>query len=205
LIGIDTSVYAVSLIYDDPGRGIIISVTKMGAEGAGNYHWFVDLRSGAFWPMTFDSDHEPYVCHGVRGGFGEYETRAYFGCRDGYIRAFSNNQVTDDGQPFTSTVYIGPISLGKPGMMEGIIAELNVVLATPSGSVSWSIHVGDTPEAALAADASASGTFTMGTNYRHHPRCRGSVAFLKLTASRTYWAMESCMTRIMETGRFRKP
>jgi hypothetical protein len=99
---------------------------------------------------------------------------------------------------------MGPI---KDKLGSGMtLADLQCALASGSGDVDYSIHAGETAQAALVAAARASGTFTAGRNRSKAVRVFGHSLFVKLSSSSlTRWALEYTRIRVRESeGRLRQ-
>jgi hypothetical protein len=203
LIAIDTTNYSVSMAYDHPSRGIFIFVTKIGTAGGVTTHWWYDIRNDGFWPMSFDSDHEPYVCWSYKPS-DESGSRAIMGCRDGYLRQFSENGSNDDGEDLESYVLLGPITLGGGSDQGGLITRIRALMAEDIGGADLAVRVGDSPELAFRATDESLGTITAGTNYDARPRRRGVAALVKIGSTNQRWAMESVVVDRQPTGRMRK-
>ena len=143
--------------YDAENHGIYIFISDSTASGGS--HWWFDWRLKTYWPMELPGDHEPFsiVTHaGERSG----DHTVLLGCRDGYIRNFSEDFETDDGTEIDAEVYIGPIKLGGTESRIGLLKEMVAVVSEGSGDIAWSVHVGQSAQAALDAGSfDVSGTF----------------------------------------------
>jgi len=66
------------------------------------------------------------------------------------------------------------------------------------------LHIGDTPEEALAASAFDSGTWDAGENYKSSPRARAQYLALKVVNGNSRaWAIENIIARIKPAGKQR--
>lgn len=188
---VDSSAYTVLLAYDSRDRGVHIYLTPVADRGQTHY-WF-DWQTRGFWPLTLQGEHEPHSIH-------EYVSESssasavLLGCRDGYIRRYKDDYEEDDGEPFTSFYYYGPIMLGD-GYNDGIIREIIGSPGANSGDVDWSLYVGETAEQAFNASAFETGSWdSTGLNYKARPRGRGAAMYLKVTNGETRrWSMERVM------------
>lgn len=205
LIGIDTSTFSVQMAYDLRDQGMHLFVTPTTGSDAGTQHYFVTTdteESGGpqakFFPQSYPFTMEPTAIHVRRDATGANST-VILGCRDGYTRNHVDSQTTDDGTTITSTVMIGPMGFGLS--LEGAVEMLEATLATGSGSVTWSLHMGATPEAAVAASAfySGGGTWAAGKNYKCRTNARGAAFVLKITAT-TRWALEQIVAQLGAAG-----
>lgn len=202
----DVGNVAVSLAYDLRNQGIIIALTPRTPGAASATHWWYHLPTQSFWKMAFGTVNvEPFVLH-QRVNFvaaAATDSTIMWGGRNGYVYRFANDVNADDGSTFTSYVFFGPF--GDPSLFSDmIITELVGVLAKDSGQVKWSIHVGDTPEEAFAAEAREEGLWNAGRNNAHHPRTRGQSQYLKLTSvDATGWGFEAAYAVLQRAGRTR--
>jgi hypothetical protein len=198
MIDIDPTMYTALLEYDQRDRGVHIYLTS--AENKGQYHWWFDMQSNSFWPVSLSATHEPTATLAYTSASAE-DSAVILGCRDGYIRRYYNSQGSDDGTAFSSYVFYGPIRTGRSDYDEGLVKEIFGALGANSGGVTWSLHVGENHESALNASSFASGTLAAGMNYRFRPRARGASAYLKLTNVDTRpWAVERIGAKIKQSG-----
>lgn len=211
LVNVDRSAYTVTMAYDFRDRGLHLFVSKNSA-GATTHYWVDtkawqtgDGKSGAsasFWPMSYQSDHEPFALHERREVSDAY-SQVMIGCRDGYVRRFQSNTYQDDSSNITSYVFLGPFP-GDDGYYQSVLNELTGEIALNSADVTWTVHTGNNPEAAFAAAARETGTWTAGVNYAAHPRVRGSVFYVKLAFSLTAaGAFERATAVLLPKGRRR--
>lgn len=200
LLNIDATTIQVEMAWDQRYRGIIITLTP--TSGAAATHWWVDCKttetsdSGAgtasFWPMTFAVDlHQPRAMFQRRSSTSDY-SQVMLGGGDGYIRRFQHNLANDDGTNYTAYVLYGPFALGDGLSEEGIVSRIVGILDSSSGSATWTVHVGNSPQAAVAAAARETGTWTSGANDWSYPRARGMYGVVKvaLAAGNTRLAIE---------------
>ena len=141
------------------------------------YHWFYDLISGGFWPMSFSSDFLLAV------NFKKISSRTrsgLMGLRAGAGYVFD----TESSESIDSYLWYGPFAIGS-GHTEGILHELNAVLAENSDDASWAVHVGQSAQEAYASSAAFTGSDwdEQGFNYWQYPRVRGQVGFIKVSGS----------------------
>ena len=193
LLNIDTSTYEVSMAYDLRFRGVHLFLYN----GTNTSHWFIDAHTkqtgnqfaAAFWPVAYSADHSAPRCH-ARQGYSGTDSPVVFGGKDGYLRSPQIGLDQDDGSTIASHIVFGPFALGSTGGdIEGKINSISAVLGRNSGSVTWSVHVGQTAEDAVSASARESGTWTgytdAGLQYKAHPKARGAFACIKITSTGT--------------------
>mgnify|MGYP001614259875 CR=1 FL=1 len=203
LLAIDPTAYTVQMAYDIVDQGIHLFVTNVSASAGTHYFIAVETESGggaraAFYPCTYPTSFEPTALFQRRDSSTGLSS-VWLGGRDGYVRNHSDSQTTDDGTAITSVVMMGAMGFGG---FDGLAKEVVGTLAASSGSVTWSLHVGNTPEAAVAASAFASGTWAAGLNAVARPRGRGGYWCLKLTST-ARWGLERIEATIERLGRLR--
>lgn len=198
LMNIDPATYHVVPVWDQRAQGINIFISKVSAASNVD-HWFYDLRMGAFYRDQFPStSYEPFSAWQYPE-LSQTGSSTLIGCRDGYIRYFSDSQATDDGTNFNSHVYLGPFRVGSRDFNDdGIVSRIIGKLATSSGAANWALYVGDTPDAAyanaVAGTAWASGTLAAGYNTTNTPEARCAWCYLKVYGTAgTRWALESML------------
>lgn len=196
LLGLDPNQYDVLMSYDAEAEGIHLYVVPK-SGGAGR-HWWVDWKSKSFWPVSLQLDHHPTAL------FMRANGELILGCRDGYLRAYDLNAVTDDGEDIDSYVVYGPMRLSSNLMDEGLARELVGVLGDNSGDVTWSMHVGSTAGEALDGVARESGTWGPGRSMSAHPRARGMWGILKLSSTEP-WQIEAAEMILRDGGKWRYP
>jgi len=174
-------------------------------------HWWIDLKYRALWPVKFAlATHQP-IAAGVLPLTGDSDV--VLGCRDGYLRRFSNTSTTDDGTTITSSVGMGPLHISEENSMDGIITEISGDLADDSAAVTWALVPGKSAEEAVDAfdsdltagtTANVRGTGTWGERHNRpsYPRSRGPWSVLWLS-SEGRWAYESVSLKTRKLGRLR--
>ena len=204
LTGIDAKRYEVTLGYDFPRRGICIAAVARDLDDdptLPSIHYFYDVRVGGYFLDEYASDHDPTatVAHQV-GGLGEQILLR--GCRDGYIRNFSDQAGSDDLTNFNSYLYQGPVPLGTGEYDEGILHEIIDVLDNDSGSVALSVYGGHSPEAALASTPRYTTSMSGGRNRPRWPRLRYGWVYLRTDGTPgTPWAREILTITRERTGK----
>ncbi len=190
----------ISLEYDVIGRGVHIFLSPESSNS--RLHWWFDMSTKTFWPITLQSDHEPLAACPLQATAIE-DSGVILGGRDGKLRRFSDLAETDCGTSFSSYVIMGPIALAKDSVT-GTLVSVDAVMAADSGPVGWSVQTASTFEGAVLATAISSGTWTAGLNATVRPAGRGQAFALKLTGTAgRKWAMEQATVLTRESGRRR--
>lgn len=192
-----------SLLYDPDRDGMHVLVSS--ESGADVYHYWLDMEYLGLFPETFPANYQPY-CSCFFKGQNPAHNKVLVGCKDGYIRTFEDAAETDEGTEIDSYVFIGPFRVGNSLYHEGILKSLDAALSEDSGSVDWSVQVGNTNENAARNSATTSGTWatTGGMQYTSYPRARGGSAVVKLANSTTRkWALEGITAVVERIGKQR--
>jgi hypothetical protein len=195
-----TGTYLHRLFWNDHDQGLHVFITKT-ATVAATTHYFLEARTGAWQPDTFaNTSHNP-LCGCVVDGNDPEDRAVLLGGWDGYVRKIDPDATTDDGTSIASEVWIGPILSNEYDEM--LLNELQAVMGETSGTVTWSVHAGDTAEAAFAASAATSGTWTAGRNYTQPVRRAEHALYIKITA-KSPWAMELIRAKFGPRGKVRR-
>lgn len=201
-LNLDPNIVTVSLEYDVHGRGVHIFLTADSSNSRS--HWWLDWERKTFWPVSFDSDHEPTATCAVQGVAIE-DSGVILGGRDGTLRRPSELASTDSGVAFEPYVELGPIALGADGLT-GSILTMSAEIAEGSGDVTWATHPALTFESTESAPESDTGTFVAGLNATVRPACGGQAVMIKLTGeSARAWSLEQIVAVVKPTGRRRIP
>lgn len=194
---INTGTHGVRMFWDDNQQGVHVFVTPLAEPGLSE-HYFYERTAGAWWVDSFGDPNLDPLCGCVLDGNLPRDRVLLLGSWDGYVRAVDQDSGTDDGTAIASEVWIGPL-LTK--YLDAVtLTELQAVLATDSGVVTWSIHAGRTAEAASESSAVRTGTFTGGgrTNNQRINRTAHAI-YIKLTAT-TPWALETIRVQLETRG-----
>lgn len=204
LVPIDTGGNAISMAWNDRYQGAHLFVTPTVAA-APTTHYFFESRTGAWWPDSFASDQMDPLCCEILDGNDPDDRVTLIGCWDGYVRSLDPNATTDDQQPIESSVMLGPLL--TQNFDKVLVKDIQAVLRSSSTamSVEWAAFVGRTAEAALAAPAFKTGTWTggddgSGREYTNQIRAAGHALYLQLSSS-SPWAMEAVRARVVRGSR----
>ena len=202
LVNIDVNANDVMLAYDIAARGLHIFITpKLGGVTT---QWWLDTELQSFWQVSLAADHHAFSLLSYDAD-SPTDAGVLLGCKDGFVRKFSDSFTSDDGTAISSHVLIGPIALGGGEYQEGKIKEIIPTLAGSSGDVAYSVLTGDSAEEASTATATTTGTITSGASSSLRPQGRGRYFYLKLAnGNGTPWAVESIIAKLSAAGRFRK-
>lgn len=193
----------IRLMYDDPLQGVHVLITPF-AQPAAATHYFLELRTNGWWQDTFANNNHNPLCVLAYQGDMPTDRAALIGSWDGYVRAFQNTALTDDGTPINSQVMLGPIL--SQDLDDMLVKDLQAVLAEASSPVNFGVFVGITAERALASSAVASGTWLASRNFNSYVRRAGHALFVQISAS-AVWAMEAVRARVANaqfTGKVRR-
>lgn len=199
-LNLNTEEVNASLKYDVDYHGIHIFFTKRSSDAS--THWWLDWASKTYWPMVYNVNHEATSLHVLQSNSTDVRG-LLLGCRDGYIRRFYEKAADDDGTSFSSYVRMGPINLSSDGR-SGKLRQMQAVLAENSGGVTWALSAADTPEGAVTASSSDSGSWVAGLNATDWPACVGQAYTLLVTgATDVRWALEQIIVTYEDAGPLR--
>lgn len=200
LADVNTGTNTVRCLYDDRAQGFHVFITRT-ASAAATTHYYYERRSGSWWQDSFgNNNHNPLCCTTFDGNTAT-DRVGLVGSWDGYVRYFKTDATNDDGTTISSSVVIGP--LVSKDMDELLCKDVQAVLATGSGSVTYAIHVGATAEEALSSTAVVTGTWAAGRNVTTFVRRSGHAIYVKLSAT-SPWAMEQIRARLAARGKVRR-
>jgi hypothetical protein len=190
---LDMAQTKVSVGWSRRRRELHVFLTPLVAPAASTHLCF-ETQTGAWWVDRFaDPGHDPLCVTTFRGDLA-------LGCWDGHVRKLDRSATTDDGESISSTVVIGPI-LSRT-MDDMMLQEIQAAFGANSGSVTYQVLAGETPEVALAAPAKYTNTWAAGRNVADLPMHSGHAVYLKLTSTNR-WAYEQVrmITRALGAGR----
>ena len=217
LRNVSAAANTITMAYDPIGRGFHLFITPDAVEGvtAAGTHWWIDVENKALWPVFMPAAMQPVAVARVQGTSGLAE--CVFGCRDGYLRKFSDGVATDDGAAIQSHVLIGPFRLASDDISDAMLTEIHGIMADNAGTVTWRVVAGSNPEeaadvavagiaSALAgttvAGVAASGDWSENRNKVARPRARGPWVVVWLSSA-VAWSYEAVAVVINQLGRIR--
>lgn len=215
----DPSTHRIIMSYDRRRAGLVVAITKL-SDGSNSDYWY-DLRTNAFYPESY-----PDEC-GVFSS-NEYEATdtdfrgVMYGCKDGYIRTFYDDQKDDDigdtDQAVSSYVTFGPFLLSDAAINEGKITGLDVILGsgtdgiTDSDGATYELYVGNSAQEVLkkmkdGTPIAVSGSTSMSGRGRDTFRRKirgvyGGIKLKNVTAAQT-WALEQILIDVTKAGRLK--
>ncbi len=200
LTDIDTGLYTIRLLWDDRFQGLHVFITKTSAAAA-TTHYFLEVRTGAWWQDVFgNKDHNPLCCC-VFDGNEASDRVSLIGSWDGYVRAVDPTAEDDDGWPIESSVVLGPILTRN--MDDMMLKAIQTHLGADSGDVAYEIFVGETAEIALSTDAVSTGVLSAGRNLSRLIRRSGHAIWQRISAV-VPWAHEQTRATITGKGSVRR-
>ncbi len=202
LLQVDWASAQVRMEFDIEARGVHIFIRYWQLDDT--THWWMDWETKSLWKVAVSQTHAPTATVVYRANDGT--SSVLIGGGDGTVRQFERDcWLDDENTGITSYVMIGPLRLGPHDYFEGILSEITGVLHGSSGDVAWGVHVGDTPQAAVEADALVTGVWEIGgLNYTENPRCSGVAAIVRLAGDENVpWALEHVDAVIRQHGKRR--
>ena len=201
-----SSLENVQMSYDRGCIGIHIFI-----EGA-NLGWFFSVENESFWPVRFASN-----ARGNISALCEFGSRVLFGCVDGKVRVHVDGRYLDDSKPFTSTVLLGPVRLGRDDYGRGILQKMDTTFCGTGIPRMWLyIYAADEPVAAAAKYQDTGVPPDKSVRLRKQVevlpvRLGSGCAYLVMGISAEqqvnggyWWGMERIGTYIKAAGRFRE-
>jgi hypothetical protein len=177
---IDRSVTRVSMAWDRDRVGMYIFLYRHTASVPPRHLWY-DRRTDGFFPIEFPLGHGPTAAV-VYDGDGSIDRTLILGCRDGYLRQFSQSAMSDDGDSIESYVLFPPILLGDVNN-DGVMGNATFTF----GEASTGFTVDD-----LSVQAVLRGGLTS------YDVTEGRDSGVKLTVlSRTYAGQSGRVTRLV--------
>jgi hypothetical protein len=207
--------HEVFMVYDATAFGIHVFVTE---RVISNYatdtfparHYWFDLESEAFWPLTLARKYGPTSAIRVAKD-AAVDSIVLLGGREGQLRYFNNNKTAsnDDGLDFFGEITIGPLGNIQA---ETLMTELHCSMALGSGNVEWYVSAGDDAEAAAfqtlggSGVSQAAGIFSQSANYTARPRLRGRYLYVHLRsrAGSRRWTFEQMHAVVSAVGKIRR-
>lgn len=200
LLDVDTGLNAVNLQWSDRFQQLHVWITLL-TSPADAVHYVWESRSNAWWQDTFTSQYKNPLCCTTFDGNEADDRVALIGSWDGYIRSISSEAVTDDGDAIVTSVTIGPFLTKYNDSV--MLKEVQGVLGSDSGDVTYSVYCDQTAEQALVSTAVSTGTWTAGRNLTDAVRRAGYAAYVKITSS-VAWAMENIRCVVDTQGKVRQ-
>lgn len=198
--GFDSGLTTIRLLWDDAFQGMHVFLTPTTAPAA-TTHLFWEWRTQAWFQDVFaSSNYDPLTCCTFDGNLPA-DRVALIGSWDGYVRKFDASATTDDGSAFTSSVLLGPIT--SKNLDDFVLKDLQAVLGSTSGDVTFTVYADDKAESALTATVRVTGTFSAGRSLSKLVRQAGHAIYVKLSSA-AGWQMETVRAKIVGRGDVRR-
>jgi len=214
----DPTTHRIIMSYDRKRDGLIVCITKL-SDGTNSNYWY-DLKLKGFFPEVYPSACGAYSLYYYAANDNDYADML-LGCKDGYIRKFSEATKDDSTgasstTPISSYVVLPMLHLSEDNDKEGKMTSLTFELSggaadgtfSDTDGVTYDIFTGDDPETILedikdGADSFASGTLSgTGRKTRIRTRVRGAFVAIKLsnTTASEGWAINRVFCNVEEAG-----
>lgn len=207
LYNVDLSLHRVRLAWDDRWKGLHLVISPLDKTQPTTHYWwdsytdrsttFEVLPDGSWWPDRFTNKNLNALAVHVFDGDDPGDRVIMFGGRDGYVRTYSDTAIDDDGSVIVSEIFIGPIQL-KAGD-KFYLTDMQATLSLDSEDLNWSIHPGESAEAAFNADPIDGGTLQAGRNHSQAVRVGCHCCYLRLDANEKTlpWSVDNIKVVIM--------
>jgi len=111
--------------YDHANKGIVISKTIV-SSGVASW-WFLDLRSGGFFPESYPTTCAAYSVLGFDAD-DPADSGLLFGCRDGYVKRMDKSEKSDDGDvAIDAYIGFGPMATSNKTRKSNRISGIDIV------------------------------------------------------------------------------
>lgn len=104
-------------------------------------HFFISWPIKTFFPTDFNTVHDAFAVWDYAPVEAE-RSQIIFGCRDGYVREFDLDAISDDGLGFKSIISIGPFYGSEGSTRESIMKHLSLDLDDDSSDIKVTIISG---------------------------------------------------------------
>ena len=202
----------ITMAYDSLERGFHLFITP--TDGTTHTHWWLDIKNRAMWPVSLHADHQPLaVARLETTGLAD----TLLGCKDGYLRKFSNASETDDSRTLNSHVLLGPFRIARNDTEDAMLSEIHGIMADNDDFVDWRVVMGDSAEevadtavtginAVINGESpkgvSADGRWEALRNKVARARSRGPWMIVWLSAVNK-WSYEAVAIKAEQLGRLR--
>jgi len=220
--GADPSTHRITMAYDRTRTGILICITKL-SDGS-NSNYFYDLKSEGFFPESYPDECGAYSLYYYAANSETYKD-LLVGCRDGYIRKFSDDAKNDDiggtDTAIDSYVTFGPIPMTNEGILTGKLTGLNCVTAggasggseSDSDNINFEVYTANSAEEVIeklysGSNPNAAGLIQAPGRQRRgnmRRKIKGVYVGIKLkndNASET-WGFEKLLIELKNSGRLK--
>jgi len=115
----------VVVAYDHANKGIVISKTIV-SSGVASW-WFLDLRSGGFFPESYPTTCAAYSVLDF-GADDPDDSGLLFGCSDGYVKCMDKSEKSDDGDvAIDAYIGFGPMATSDKTRKSNRISGIDIV------------------------------------------------------------------------------
>ena len=209
-LALDNTLHKVTMLYDREKHGILICKTVL-TDGTNTNYW-IDLRTGGFFPETYPVDDGTYSLF-----YYESTTPAHkdllVGCKDGYVRIFDIAKKSDDTSvsdtAIDSYVVFGPHLIAQDSGKYGLLKSLAITVADDTDEVLYKVFMANKAERitdkidASPQEASITGVINVFMRpTKIVQRAKGTYIALQIGNSTLdeSWGMEAIIGNIQEAG-----
>lgn len=206
-IGLNRRTDRVSMQYDKKRHGIAVHIVQM--DGAWSTCFWIDLRTGGFFPEEYQNDHIAASMLFYNSRITD-ERELLLGGQDGYIRKQSETDKNDDGgNAIESWVTIGPFTDSDKPRQQIELTELSAKLGENTDGLTIEVYKNETAQKVVdniinENNPVLSKTFSYsGLQPSLSEKILGAALAINLknTASNQTWNIEKLVATITSGGR----
>jgi hypothetical protein len=157
---VNLSTHRVRMAWDMFSQGLCVWITP-NDPNTETVNYFFDERTNSWWPDFYGKPSLNPTAVFAYDGDAPEDRRIMLGGRDGRLRIMSPDADDDDNTPIRN-VTIGPIK--TPSLDDLMFKIAQATLSDDSGDIAYEVFSGDTPEEALAATNTVTGTWSASRN-----------------------------------------
>lgn len=201
---LDLSSYRLRLVYCHEAEEIQVIPVPYAVKSVMStppVRWALD-KNGAWWEDSSATWDVAPTAVAVADGDDPDDRVLLYGCEDGYVRKWSQNAKSDDGERIASHVRIGPIAPTQSGR-EFRFMSPQIVLASDQGGATVEFYATDDPQ--TLGEAVGSAVLGPGMNPRLPIRARGAYLYAVIRNAELSgrWAYEQGTVSVAPAGRQR--
>jgi hypothetical protein len=150
LQAIDFTTFHIQMAYDYRHEGLWIAQCPFGSEAALQTHWFYDIKNGGLWPDSYAEQGMQPTALGVLDSDAVTDRVVVFGCGDGHIRKWHEDERSDEQTNGTKAavsarVLLGPYKSPVPGRHLRVV-DVSIALADDEAGATLNVYASNTSD-----------------------------------------------------------